>query len=60
MSSANLSVVAGDQPGSRTSITIPITPTEADGWTFVFAMRTTMRVHSNETHSTISSSCGFG
>ena len=31
MSSANLSVVAGDQPGSRTSITIPITPTEA-GW----------------------------
>ena len=31
MSSTNLSVVAGDQPGSRTSITIPITPTEA-GW----------------------------
>ncbi|MEC7483419.1 MAG: hypothetical protein VX998_01360, partial [Candidatus Thermoplasmatota archaeon] len=31
ISSTNLSVVAGDQPGSRTSITIPITPTEA-GW----------------------------
>ena len=31
MSSTNVSVVAGDQPGSRTSITIPITPTEA-GW----------------------------
>ncbi len=31
LSSANVSVVAGDQPGSRTSVTIPITPTEA-GW----------------------------
>ena len=31
MSSANVSVVAGDQPGSRMSVSIPITPTEA-GW----------------------------
>ena len=31
MSSANVSVVAGDQSGSRTSISIPITPTQA-GW----------------------------
>ncbi len=31
LSSANVSIVAGDQPGSRTSVTIPITPTEA-GW----------------------------
>ena len=31
MSSANVSVVAGDQPGSRMSLSIPITPTQA-GW----------------------------
>ncbi len=31
MSSANVSVVPGDQPGSRTSMSIPITPTKA-GW----------------------------
>ena len=31
MSSTNVSVVAGDQPGSRMSITLPITPTQP-GW----------------------------
>ena len=31
MSTTNVSVVAGDQPGSRMSVTIPITPTQP-GW----------------------------
>ena len=31
MSSTNMSVVEGDQPGSRTSVSIPITPTQP-GW----------------------------
>ena len=55
MSSANVSVVPGDQPGSRTSMSIPITPTKA-GWLDVRVRYT----HDNAvsyTHLTLPTNC---